>query len=449
MAAGIRLAHFGRKVCLLEQHHQIGGLNSSYLKGGKFFEVGLHAITNFTPSPIRSTPLTKILRQLRLSYHDLKLCPQHQSAIIFPGKKLGFTNNLDFLIQEIREHFPDQIDSFLAFLPSLKGYEQIFQLKNFLSARAVLASHFSNPLLREMLLCPIMFYGNCREDDMDFHLFSIMFRSIFCEGFSRPQEGMISFLHLLKEKYLACGGSIITNCRVEKLLVSQGRVVEVCCKNGQHFSADFILSSAGLPETKNLCSAWDEAKTEAQLNPKPGRISFLEAILQLSRQPSELGFDTTIFFFNDTERFTYRRPQSFIDLSSGVICCPNNYQSSEGPGQGLIRLTHLANYELWAKLNEQDYQKQKEDCLQASIQKAESFIPGLTKSITGYELFTPRTIHRFTGRLQGAVYGTPDKAQDGRTPIDNLFICGTDQGLVGIIGSMVSGLSVANNYLLY
>ena len=30
----------------------------------------------------------------------------------------------------------------------------------------------------------------------------------------------------------------------------------------------------------------------------------------------------------------------------------------------------------------------------------------------------------------------------------NLFICGTDQGLVGIIGSMISGITIANRYLL-
>ena len=37
-----------------------------------------------------------------------------------------------------------------------------------------------------MLFCPLMFYGSAREHDMDFAQFSIMFRSIFMEGFARP-----------------------------------------------------------------------------------------------------------------------------------------------------------------------------------------------------------------------------------------------------------------------
>ena len=53
-----------------------------------------------------------------------------------------------------------------------------------------------------------------------------------------------------------------------------------------------------------------------------------------------------------------------------------------------------------------------------------------------------------TGRRNGAVYGTPDKRFDGRTHLDNLYICGTDQGFVGIVGTIVSGIGIANQYLL-
>ncbi|NLF06862.1 MAG: FAD-binding protein, partial [Pirellulaceae bacterium] len=30
LAAGVRIAHFGKKVCILERHGAIGGLNSFY-----------------------------------------------------------------------------------------------------------------------------------------------------------------------------------------------------------------------------------------------------------------------------------------------------------------------------------------------------------------------------------------------------------------------------------
>ena len=48
LAAGIRLAHYDQKVCVLEKHWTIGGLNSFYRVNGRNYDVGLHAMTNFT-----------------------------------------------------------------------------------------------------------------------------------------------------------------------------------------------------------------------------------------------------------------------------------------------------------------------------------------------------------------------------------------------------------------
>ena len=64
------------------------------------------------------------------------------------------------------------------------------------------------------------------------------------------------------------------------------------------------------------------------------------------------------------------------------------------------------------------------------------------------DAFTPLTIERYTDKAQGAVYGSPIKIKDGRTPWANLFIAGTDQGFLGIIGSMLSGVSIVNQHVL-
>jgi phytoene dehydrogenase-like protein len=55
---------------------------------------------------------------------------------------------------------------------------------------------------------------------------------------------------------------------------------------------------------------------------------------------------------------------------------------------------------------------------------------------------------RYTGHIKGAVYGSTQKVRDGRTAIKNLFICGTDQGFLGIVGAMLSGISMANLHCL-
>ena len=94
LAAGIRLAHYGKKVCICEQHSRIGGLNSYFSRGGFDLETGLHAMTNFVDrNAAKSLPLLKLLRQLRIPYEELQLREQNFSLISFPGNILRFTKD--------------------------------------------------------------------------------------------------------------------------------------------------------------------------------------------------------------------------------------------------------------------------------------------------------------------------------------------------------------------
>ena len=74
--------------------------------------------------------------------------------------------------------------------------------------------------------------------------------------------------------------------------------------------------------------------------------------------------------------------------------------------------------------------------------------PGFKSHVTRREMITPLTLERFTGRVGGAIYGSPVKWKDGVTMIPNLFVCGTDQGFLGIVGSLLSGVVVANRHLV-
>ena len=197
LAAGIRLAHFDQKVCILERHYTIGGLNSFYRLNGRDFDVGLHAVTNFTSKGATRGPLAKILRQLRFKWEEFALSPQRGSRIAFPGVNLRFNNDVDLLRSEIRAAFPTQRDAFERLLEQIGDYDDLNQDQFEQSTRQRLRQLFSEPLLVEMLLCPLMWYGNAREHDMDWGQFSIMFRSIFLEGFARPFKGVRLILKTL------------------------------------------------------------------------------------------------------------------------------------------------------------------------------------------------------------------------------------------------------------
>lgn len=443
LAAGIRLAYYEKKVCILEKHSRVGGLNSFYNLQGRQFDVGLHAVTNYVKKGTKNTPLSKLFKQLKLKYEDFALCEQKSSVISFPQISIPFQNDFALFEQEIFEKFPEQKDNFQRLCKRISQYDELNLNSSSISARKVVSSLISDPLLIEMLFCPLSFYGSAKENDMDFEQFVIMFKSLFMEGFARPEEGVRKIINTLIKKYKDCGGELRLKKGVKRINTCNGKVESVTLENGEFIETKNILSSAGYLETMRL--------TGEEIPPddnRIGKLSFMETIYVLNRQPAELGIDKTIIFYNDSEKFSYRKPDNLVDLSSGVVCCPNNFYFDTPLSENMVRVTHIANFDLWDRLSPEEYQVQKKIWQEKSLEKVCSIVSDFRCAIVFTDMFTPKTIKRFTGHLGGAVYGTPWKIKNGKTPVNNLFICGTDQGFMGIIGAMLSGISMANLHIL-
>ena len=454
LAAGIRLAHFGKKVCIFERHNATGGLNSFYSIGGRKFDVGLHALTNFVRPGVKGTPLTKLLRQLRIDRAEFALCEQKQSRVAFGPNgetSLRFTNDFAVFENEVATQFPKEIDGFRALVAAVKTYDDVSLEVAPFSARAVVRTHIKDALLEDMLFCPVMYYGSAQEHDMEFGQFVSMFQALFLEGFARPFDGVRVILRVLLEKYRQAGGERRMKCGVRKILAREGRATALVLDSGDEITATHVISSIGAPETERLIGgATDAAPLEA------GRLSFVETISILKCQPAALGWGSdTIVFFNDSARFDYACPTNALDTRSGVICLPNNFDY--GPdrhlAEGIFRVTCLARYDQWAPLAEESYQAQKIRCFDDVQRSARRFLPAvsdaaLTEATITTDMFTPRTITKFTGHIGGAIYGAPVKHRQGRTPLENVYLCGTDQGFLGIIGAMLSGISMANFHIL-
>lgn len=448
LAAGIRLAQFDKRVAILERHYLWGGLNSFYKRAGRRFDTGLHALTNFVPPRTTGAPLTRILRQLRIPYEALALAQQTRSRCVFrvgdDRPQLEFSNDFELLRSEVARVFPGEAAHFDELVASLPTYDQLEPGAGTQSARGELEGRIGDPLLREMLLVPLCFYGSPRERDLTWTEFAVLFRSIFLEGLARPDGGVKRVLDLLVARYRELGGELRMRCGVQRIVIEGDRARGVVLDDGTQLECDEILSCAGWPETLALCGGDAPKSAEASV----GRLSFFETISVLDREPRELGLDATMTFFNDGERFDYARPEELIDVRSGVICCPNNYASANPLPEGLLRVTALANYDRWTALDEDAYRTEKAAAFASLLDATERFVPRVRGHEVYSDAFTPRTIEHYTGRRAGAVYGSPDKRADGSTGVNGLHLCGTDQGLVGIVGALLSGINVANRYAL-
>ncbi|MEX2317374.1 MAG: NAD(P)/FAD-dependent oxidoreductase [Pirellulales bacterium] len=444
LAAGIRLAYYDQRVCVLERHYTIGGLNSFYRLRGRDYDVGLHALTNFTPKGTKTGPLARLLRQLRLRWDDFAIAPQLGSEIAFPSVRLRFDNDEDTLRGEVARAFPHQADNFDRLAREIVQYDDLSDTHANQSARQIVGSIISEPLLVEMLFCPLLFYGSAREHDMDWGQFSIMFRSIFLEGLGRPAAGVRLILKHLVRKFRAMGGELRLRSGVKRLAIEDGRVTRVVLDDDEELECRRVVSSAGWCETMRLCDDGQPVLTSQAA----GQLSFCETIATLDVTPGDLGHHQTVTFYNDHDQFVWARPDGFCDVRSGVICSPNNFAYEEPLSDGTIRVTALANFDRWRSLDEEAYRLEKLRWYDRITESAVRFVPDYRGRVIDTDMFTPTTIVRFTGHDNGAVYGAPEKHFDGRTHLENLFICGSDQGFVGVIGAITSGIGMANRHCL-
>jgi phytoene dehydrogenase-like protein len=443
LAAGIRLGMYGKQVLLLERHALWGGLNSFYRLRGRRHDVGLHALTNATSA--RTGVLSRVLRQLRVPREALQLGPQHRSVIRFPDLALWFSNDPALLESELAAAFPARRDALAALAADVASWAPEARPVPFASARAELMRRLGDERLVDVLLLPTCYYGSPLENDIDWTQFRILYQSLFLEGIARPRGGIRTLLDALKTRLQACGTELRTNCGVERILLDGSRAIGVRLDDGSELLADHVLSSAGLDETLALCGRRPE--------PDPARsdLSFLESIHALDCTPAELGLDAAVAFYCLSDRLCYAQSEAPTEPRCGVLSCPGNYADQEPEAAVLVRQTVIANPQRWRELvarGDDAYRAAKLEHSARAAAAAASLFPDWRAHTCDLDVFTPRTIEHYTGHVNGRVYGSPEKRHDGDIGVEGLRLIGTDQGYLGIVGAMMSGIGIANRHVL-
>ena len=153
--------------------------------------------------------------------------------------------------------FPGDIDNFRRLIARIEEYEDTRLDQAYTRTRPILRDALRDPVLVEMLLCPLMYYGSAEEHDMDFTQFATMFKSVFLEGFARPRGGVRTIVKAIVKKFRACGGKLMMRNGVDRIAVEQNRVEALTLESGETLTADVVFSCAGFLETMRLCSDAD------------------------------------------------------------------------------------------------------------------------------------------------------------------------------------------------
>ena len=222
---------------------------------------------------------------------------------------------------------------------------------------------------------------------------------------------------------------------MKRLAVEDGDASRgVVLDDGDELEGRNVVSSAGWCETMRLCD--DGQPVVDSRAPGSSRSAKRSPVLDA---PAAASSGTTARSCSSTTAtsFTGRSPDELCDVRSGVICSPNNFAYDASRSDDGTDADHGAGeFRPLAGARRR----------RATAWKSSAGTTGITESAVRFvpDFRAARDRHRHVHAdhdrplhrpRQRRGLRRPEKQLDGTTHLKNLFICGTDQGFVGIIGA--------------
>ena len=415
LVCGSLLSKRGYRVLVLEQHHQVGGYCSSFMRRGVVFNAGVEDVSGLW----EKGPIMYLLKELGLRKEDLFV--RNAVEYVFKGGRIK-AEGLEEFIGLLSDMFPDEKGGIHAFFDEAeKAYEECYReagiygvplpaeliVKLFggrklldypgehphfydwmnKSFKEKLDEHFKSEDLKA-LLCALLGYVGTTPDKTLASSALTACLSYYVHGGYFPKGGAQKFADSLKDFIVNHGGVVLTNHKVDGILVKDGRVFGV--KVGEKvFKAPIVVSNANAKTTFLELIGRDHLKGE-----------FVEYIRGLKMSPSCF----MVFLGVDMDLSGYPTIIKNMDEGCDIVINSNADASLAPKGKASITILTFANYHDFPERGTDDYMRKKQELSKALIKKAEKVIPDLSRHIIVKDAATPKTFERYTSMPQGAIY---------------------------------------------
>jgi all-trans-retinol 13,14-reductase len=481
----------GQRVCVLERHFTAGGFTHEFKRPGGFrWDVGVHYVGSMqAKSPYRR--LLDLICGRPIRWQSL---PDPFERFSFPG--------LDFGLYAGRRRF---VEGYSALFPkerrAIERYsKEVFRCSTWLGARTAtqlsslrvlarpalklwqstplsttqsyLDQHFRSPELKALLTSQWGDYGIPPEKSA-FAMHAII-AAHYMGGAYYPEGGSARFAGHVAKLLQKRDGELRVNHQVTRILCEKGRAIGVeVRKTGRkerliELRADRVVSAAGadityrqLIDPQKLAGRARQQVEQAckDIEALPAGPSHVALYLGLCRDPRTLGFrGENHWIYRDLDHnaaakraellkegippFAYL---SFPSLKDPTATCHTAEIITIGDCNVFGDWKDLP----WKRRGEQ-YEALKGKIADGLLELVESRYPGFRELVCYQELSTPLSTTTFTGYPGGAIYGLPAVPAryalswlGYRTPVENLYLTGSDAFAHGFVGAMMSGAFTA------
>lgn len=493
LTAAALLAKAGRKVCVLERNHSLGGAASMFKVGSLTIEASLHQTAD-PRDP--SDPKHEILEALGIldSIEWVPVAPFYTVRGGPVGSPFDLPHGFPRARQALGNRFPgrqaaidrvlgqiERLHAGLATLAKSRAERSLAKLaRGALSLRPVLAgwqASLGDVLSREFgadeaLKCAFAANLSYYADD--------------------PKQLWWPFFAVVQGGYLASGGTYIKggsrqlSMKLAKVVSGMGGLVRlgreaVGIENGgngrlmfvrhverksrgqeERIAARTVLANCAPSDVAAMLDASHRGAFERAYAGRALSVSLFSAHFGLDEPPARFGLDrySTVVMpdWMTALSDTAASARLLADDPAGrmPVLGIANYGAIEaelGDGPTLVSVVgpdHLGN---WAGLTREAEKARRERWLDAILGALERTYPGFASAVTEKTLLTAHSMHDYLNTPGGAIYGfaprSPERSfwfglpRSARTPIPNLYLASSFAGSGGFTGAMLGGAAAA------
>jgi all-trans-retinol 13,14-reductase len=481
LAAGAALAKCGRRVFVLEQHFQLGGLTQTFHRGEYTFGTGVHYIGGVSEEPGSENQFGRIFRWLtegRLRFASLG---SPYDVVRLPGFEFPIEAPRAAYIGRLKAAFPEEtgmIDRYFAACDEAQKADMaLFAAKAAPAPVAALMRWFNVKRIRRALgtttaeavrgihdarLAAVLTarwgdYG-IPPTRSPFAIHALVTGS-FLSGAYYPVGGPARFAEALGEIICAAGGELRTRATVSEIRVADGRVVGVRLTDGEVINAPLVISAMGAHNTINTLPVDVAPEWRRDIEALKSGLSYVNLYLGFRGDIRALGATAAnvwVYESDDIGRVWEHpadedAPSLFVSFTS--LKDPTHPDLEHHTAE-VVAICRWEPFSAWSGSTldhrPEDYEVAKARIGKTLLAQFKRHFPRLAPLIDFYEISTPLSQEAFVLADHGAMYGLEMSAERMRhtalrvrTPVPGLLLAGQDVVSPGIPGAFLGGFASA------